>query len=335
MGAPVTLLLIVSLTGGEVRLEQLRATLRTQLDPALVRLVVRRADGVQNLEQMIDEAAAKGPVAVVTNPRRGSFKIKVALQPDRWVSRVFTFAAGDPIRERNRTVALAIATMTPDWRLAEPLPELEPAPEEAGLVPRLGEAEPFVDAGVPVAVEAPLPVEPADAGPPLEALVVVTPPPASGGFGVDAAFAGSTWPLGLGGQLGGHYCATSLCVGVRVRGQRASLGEVNAVVLRAGAQALGRLQTTLGWPWLKAAVQVSIGPGWVQAQRGEQSRSRWQFEADLAPELSVRLFPSVWLFVQAGVGLTSGPTPIFVNDAQVSALPIVAGQGIAGIRLGR
>src|SRR4051794_40798591 len=97
MGAPVTLLLIVGLSGGEVRPEQLRATLGAQLDPDRVQLQVRRADGVANFEQLLEAAAAQGPVAVVTNPRRGQLKVRVALQPGEWVTRTFTFAPGDPL----------------------------------------------------------------------------------------------------------------------------------------------------------------------------------------------------------------------------------------------
>ena len=308
-----------------------------------------------NLDQMLEVASANGPVAVVTNPRAGLFEIRVALQPGRWVSRSFKFSPHDPLRERNRTVALAIAAMTPEWRLPQPLPEPDPEPESAATVPQLGEAESSpisepVDAGVAAreqdrpeptpassaaAEDAGVPQQ-SDAGPP----VVVQPqsPPAvassPGGLGVELAALGSTWPLGAGGQVGADYCSASLCLGLLLRGQRSDLGPAQSVIWHAGGQLVGRVQTELGGDRLRAALQLAIGPGWVLARRGAQSQDRWQLEVDLDPELAVRVFAGVWLFLRGGAEIVSGPTPVFVNAVQVAELPVVSGHVCVGLRVG-
>jgi hypothetical protein len=351
MGAPVTLLLVVGLSGGEVRSGQLQATLTTHLDSSQVQLQVRRADGVFDLEQMLEAAAARGPVAVVTNPRTGRLEIRVALQPGKWVQRGFTFSARDPLRERNRTVALAIAAMTPEWRLPQPLPEPDPEPESPALVPQLGEldARPIpaiIDAGAVEPEPTPGPsLEPSDAGvlevldagPPIVAQL--DPPPAvvasPSGFTFELAALGSTWPLGAGAQLGAAYCSLHLCLGLDLRGQRADLGPAQAAIWHAGGQVIGRLQTRLGADRLRGALQLAVGPGWLLAQRGGQTQSRWQLEVDLAPELALRVSASVWLFLRTGVGVVSGPTPILVDATQVAELPIVTGHATLGVRLDR
>lgn len=366
MDGPVTLLLVVSLAGGEARLGQLRATLTAQLDGKQVRLSVRRADGVADLEQMLEAASQKGPVAVVTNPKRGRFELKVALKPGAWVRRSFTFAPGDPGRERNRTVALAIASMTPEWRLLEPLPEVEPEPEVEPpvSVPRLGEADPLpppplpppeaADAGQPSEVPEPDVGPGADAGMPVPAeggdagvdggpavVLAADPPPTAAaergpldGARFEVAADGATWPLGGGALVGGHYCVGHLCGGLLLRGQQASVPAANADVVRISAQLVGRLQLLIWADRLGAAVQLAAGPGWVQARRATQQQDRWQLDAELAPELWLRLFGGVSAFLRVGVGVTSGPTPIYVNDTQVSELPIASGHGTVGVRLG-
>ncbi len=332
----VTLLLVVSLSGSDVRLGQLRATLGAQLDANQVRLAVRRADGVPQLEQLLDAAAEKGPVAWVTSPRRGRFELRVALRPNQWVSRSFNFAAGDPVAERNRTVALAIATMTPDWRRAQPLPEVQSEPEQPVL--QLGEddaAESPVTLDAGVVVDAGQPVVEVDAGAPVNPAAPEPPPAPSSGLEVDLGVLGGTWPLAVGGQLGASYCGSVACLGLMGRGQHATVDAAQAGVVRAAAHAVGRLQTRLGTDGLRAAVQLSVGAGWVQAQRDTQVRDRWQLEVDVGPELSVRAGGWIWLFVRASLGLTAGATPLFVNDVKVSELPIAAGQLTVGVRVGR
>lgn len=358
MGAPVTLLLVVGLGGGEVRSGQLSTTLNAQLDSSRVQVRMRRADGVPNFERVLEAASALGPVAVVTNPRRGQLKIRVALQPGQWVSRTFTFAKGDPLTERNRTVALAIAAMVPEWRLPKPLPEPEPEPEPApAQVAPLTEAETVgpPDAGSPpvepepldAGIEAPVDAEileagsvevagPIDAGPPPALEARSTEPEAIWErLGLEVAALAGFWPLAQGVQVGGNYCAGWLGGGLLLRGQRGELTEGQASLWRAGVLVTGRAQTTLGWERLRGALQLSAGPGWVMAQRREQAQSHWQLEAGLDAELSVRVFGTLWLFVRGGAGVVSGPTPIFVNSVEVAQLPILSAQGAAGLRLGR
>lgn len=357
MGAPVALLLVVGLSGGEVRSGQLRATLNAQLDAEQVSIEVRRADGVRNLDKMLDAASSKGPVAVVTNPARGKLLLRVALKPGTWVRRTFTFDRRDPLRERNRTVALAIAAMTPQWRLPVPLPE--PERESVTSVPKLDEQIlPAADAGLEVSpppldrerIEAPdagpLPELSAEAEPlvenappevwvaPVEAPVAVRAAPPDG-LAFEAAALGSGWPLGIGAQVGGDGCFGPLCVGLLLQGQRATLAQAQLVIWQAGVLLSGQARIRLGLERLLGAFQLSVGPQWTLAQRGEQSQSRWQLRVELGPELSVRVFSTVWLFVRGGVGLNSGVTSIFVNELQVAELPVVSGQAAVGIRIGR
>ena len=364
MGAPVTLLLVVGLSGGEVRSGQLNATLNAQLDPTRVQLRMRRADGVPNLERVLETASALGPVAVITNPRPGHLTIRVALQPGRWVSRSFVFARGDPLAERNRTVALAIAAMVPEWRLPKPLPEPEPLPEPApATMPPLVEAETFavadggqvsetsdrrrdpepnekpeltaqtdaasVDAGSAAALEPAL----ADAGPPM-IVDEVTPAPPSQGLSVELSGLAGFFPFAPGLQLGGDYCTEHLCGGLLLRGQRGDLLEAQATLWRAGAMAIVRAQTTLGWERLRGAVQLSAGPGLLLAQRREQSQNHWQLEGALEAEVSVRVFSAWWLFLRGGLAAVSGATPILVNEQKVAELPALSAQGALGLRLG-
>ncbi len=391
MGAPVTLLLVVGLSGGEVRPGQLAATLNAQLDRTRVQVQMRRADGVPDLERVLELASKQGPVAVVTNPRTGRLAIRVALQHGAWVSRTFNFAQRDPLTERNRTVALAIAAMVPEWRLPQPLPEPEPQPEPAPTsVPPLVEAERFTPP-VPVAVfqapddpgaraapvgddhtqARPVDASPAerstspsmsDGGPPLDAAqapdagregvlalaptgpdagpveieqATPAPPATSGGLGFEVAALAGFWPFAPGAQLGGGYCTAHLCGGLLLRGQRADLPAIDATLWRAGVLAVGRAQVALGSERLRAAAVLSLGPGWVLAQRRGQTQDKWQLEGALEAELSVQVVSGWWLFLRGGLGLASGDTPVWVNSVQTTQLPAYSAQGALGVRVGR
>ena len=119
-----------------------------------------------------------------------------------------------------------------------------------------------------------------------------------------------------------------------IHAAQASLPTAQADVVRLTGQLVGRLQVLLWADRLGAAVQLAAGPGWVQARRCAQRQDRWQLDAELAPELWLRLVGEVSAFVRVGVGVTSGPTPIYVNDTQVSELPVASGHGTVGVRLG-
>ncbi len=360
MGAQVTLLLVVGLSGGEVRPGQLSATLQAQLDPSRVRVQLRRADGVPRLRAVLDAASSQGPVALVSNPRKGELQLEVALQAGQWVQRTFRFSKGDPLAERNRTVALAIAAMVPEWK--RPKPEPEPPPENAPAPPPLDESERFgpmsepvdagfvaeadagalvVDAGVEATgLDAGTPVElaVADAGRPAEVARADAGPPeparATAGLGVELGALAGFWPLAPGLQLGGGWCWEHACAGAILRGQRGELTGVGASLWRGSVMAVARGQLALGSERLSSALQLSLGPTFVLAQRNDQSQSRWQLEVGLEAEVAGRVAGPVWLFVRGGVALASGPTPIFVNDVQRLELPVVSALGSAGIRLG-
>ena len=120
---PLSLLLIIAVgDGSNIDTAALVDTVRGELDASQVTVVARAAPVVlpAAMARVTAAAARRGPVAQVTWVSDERAVVRVSLRPGQWHERSLTFRAADPMNERGRTVAFAVAAMFPAWRPAAP-----------------------------------------------------------------------------------------------------------------------------------------------------------------------------------------------------------------------
>ncbi|MDP3156452.1 MAG: hypothetical protein Q8N23_27495 [Archangium sp.] len=339
----VSLVLVLSLSDGTAagRSSMLNA-LSSSLDPRLVSIKPRVLGAAK--PETLDRLSERHPVAQVEwlSPVRA--ELRVALRPREWTSRTLTFSKKDPVSERAKSIAYAVAAMMPQWRPEQPSPPqpLEvvplsprdfepsfepdagaPSPEEGALaleagapLPDAGEPEvqPEVDAG-PEPEPEPAPVAAAVEDPPgpisprglvaLSAVGTVVAPLV--GAGVDVALCRLSWCFGVAGAFGAGEL-------IEAQASRVEVRALATVGLRSAPWWQGRL-----------GVAARVGGGAVfhlVTRQGEQL-SRWVGAglAELGPLLRFGWFE----LALTGGAHVSGRTGIWVGEAQATELPTLTG----------
>ncbi len=331
----VSLVLVLSLSDGTAagRPAMLNA-LSASLDPSLVSIKPRVLGAAR--PAVLETLSERHPVAQVEWLSPSRAEIRVALRPREWTSRTLSFSKKDPVIERARSIAYAVAAMMPQWRpgkpsVAQPLEvvPLSPRDFEPSFEADAGSQAP--DAGVTMPQEeasagdagAPEVQREVDAGPEPEPVAAVVTAPAEPvtlqGFLAASAVVTLVAPLaGAGVDLA--LCRLSWCWGVAGVVGAGDLIEAQASRLEVRVLATVAFRTT---PWWQGRLGVAsrLGGGAVfhAVTRQGERHSRWVGAgmAEVGPLLRLGWFE----LALTGGALASGPTTLWVGSAQVTELP--------------
>lgn len=299
----VALVLVLSLSDSTLEARsQLLKTLSASLDPARVALKPRVLGNTA--PEILELIAKQQPVVEVRWPTATQATIRAALTQQKWLTRVLTFKAGDPLPEQAKAIAFTIAAMMPEWRPLQPLPEPEVVPE----VTALSDSDILVSpppAQQPVSPEGRVSAEPAPA--PFQGFVAV-------------AAVGTVSALTAGGGLELGFCpAEFLCVGAAGTVLAGRLPDIDAHRIDGRAEAFVDLRSTPWWSSrLGFTARLAGGALYLSVTRGAQSQSRWTGTGglELGPLLRLKAFELALTFGAHVIG----ETKIYVDQTEAGEI---------------